>query len=70
MKDKSDHMLNAVSDDALLWLISTAASPPAQFCERDSSQAPELQQKDSGISESSAVCSLAAKAQAADAELT
>lgn len=70
MKGKSDHVFDTISGDALLWLNSTAADPPLSFWECDSSQAPELQQKDSDISESSAVCSLAAQAQAADAELT
>lgn len=28
MKSKSNHVLDAVGEDALLWLISTAADPP------------------------------------------
>lgn len=31
MKGNSDHMLDAISDNALLWLISTAADPPLSF---------------------------------------
>lgn len=30
-KGKSDHVFDAINDDALLWLISTAADPPLSF---------------------------------------